>query len=319
MFDFTEELVKIWNDHHSGSAEILQQYIDLLKKHTDVQDQNMDMLKRMAGNILKYSPPDKNSLLKLIIQSKERHSTFMVVRHFLDEMIEFLQADLIDWRNDLKNKIMDYESRWNNVNEGIASVAGAVFDMSNKTILLHSNSSAVKNFFSSQKAHSKKIRIIQTESRPLMEGRIQAEFLAGSGYQVKLITDSAIGRYAGSIEMSILGADAIYKDFFVNKCGSFPIALLCREQGIPLYVLADSRKIWSGVNLSGRKMHKNLTDTYREKSVSEIAADETYPENIRPADELWKNPPDNVIVENYYFERIPNELVHRFITEKGSL
>lgn len=275
MINLYEEVDKIWNDHLSGSAEILHKYIDLLKNLTDRQDQN--------------------SLLNFIIQSRERHNTFLVVRHFLDEIIRFLQADLYDWRNDLKHQIMDYETNWNNVNERIASAAGTVIDLSNKTILLHSNSSAVKSFFSTQKAHAKKIRIVQTESRPLMEGRIQAEFLAGSGYQVKLVADSAIGRYAGSAGMSILGADAIYKDFFINKCGSFPIALLCREQGIPLYVLADSRKIWSGSELSDPV------------------------EDIKPPDELWKNPPDNVIVENYYFERIPNELVNLFITEKGSL
>jgi translation initiation factor eIF-2B subunit delta len=274
MSDFYEKLEKIWDDHLSGSAEILQKYIDLLKNLSDLQDQN--------------------SLLNFIIQSQERHSTFLVVRHFLDEMIRFLQADLYDWRNDLKRQIMDYETNWNNVNERIASAAGTIIDLSNKTILLHSNSSAVKSFFSSQKTNTKKIRIIQTESRPLMEGRIQAEFLAGSGYQVKLITDSAIGRYAGSAEMSILGADAIYKNFFVNKCGSFPIALFCREQGIPLYVLADSRKIWS---------RSELSDPV---------------ENIKPPHELWKDPPDNVIVENYYFEQIPNELVALFITERGN-
>jgi translation initiation factor 2B subunit (eIF-2B alpha/beta/delta family) len=297
MFDFTEELNKIWNDHLSGSAEVLKKYVDLLKKITNLQDQNI--------------------LLNLLFQSREHHSTFLVVKHFLDEMIRFLKDDLPDWRNDLKRQIMDYETNWLNINERIASAAGSIIDLSNKTILLHSNSSAVKSFFSKHRAYAEKIRIIQTESRPLMEGKIQAEFLAGSGYQVKLIADSAIGRYAGSDGMSILGADAIYKDFFINKCGSYLIALLCREQGIPLYVLADSRKIWSMEGLSGRRRQENFTGTRREKLFSEIPVCETCRAGINPPDELWKNPPENVIVENYYFERIQNELVNLFITERG--
>ena len=94
------------------------------------------------------------------------------------------------------------------------------------------------------------------------------------------------------IDYAILGADRIYNDFFINKAGSYAIALLCREKSVPLYVLADSRKI----------LNTNLPAGYKEK--------------MRPAREIWGTPPSGITPVNYYFEAVPVDLITRLITEK---
>jgi translation initiation factor eIF-2B subunit delta len=275
------EFEKISNDHHSGSAEIMQRFIDLLKDYPGT-----DKLKSIK---------DKNSLLENLMRLKENQKNFFVVQHFLKEIIGFLKTDNLKWEENLSQLISKYESEWNDVNDRIAAMAYSKIDVNNKTILLHSNSSTVKSLFNYKQAHTSSMKIIQTESRPVMEGRIQAEFLAGSGYQVTLITDAAIGQYAKIADLSILGADAIYKDFFVNKCGSLLIALLCQGYEIPLYVLADSRKLWINQDLS--------------------VSSEIFHEDKKPDDEIWKEPPQNVSIQNYYFDIIPNKYVRLFITE----
>ena len=337
MSEFSKELDKVWNDRHSGSVEILGKYVDLFKRFTDLKGQKIHKqkqptdlydlqtdqenrrpgpLRNHPGKSSKYDLPEKNTLLNIIHASIKRHGSFLVVSHFLNEIVGFLESNRRNWQGDLAHLISNYEISWSNVNERIAETAGKLLDLSNKTILLHSNSSAIKSFFASQKTHALKISLIQTESRPLMEGRIQAEFLAHSGYKVKVIADSAIGRYAGIADMAVVGTDGIYSEYFVNKCGSLPIALICREKGIPLYVLADSRKIWPVSEISNH--NRQLKAIKGKKSVNRISIDEIFHEEIKPPDELWKNPPANVIVENYYFEIIPNKLVTLFITEKGS-
>jgi translation initiation factor 2B subunit (eIF-2B alpha/beta/delta family) len=275
------EFDKISNDHHSGSAEIMNSCIDLLKHY--------------PGKGELKSIKDKNSLLENLIQFKENQKNFFIVQHFLKEIIGFLKTDNLKWQQNLSELIRKYESDWKDVNNRIAAKAHSTIDLNDKTILLHSNSSTVKSFFNYKQTHTSSIKIIQTESRPVMEGRIQAEFLAGAGCQVTLITDAAIGRYAKIADLSILGADAIYKDFFVNKCGSLLIALLCQEYEIPLYVLADSRKLWISQDLS--------------------VSSEIFHEDRKPGDEIWKEPPQNVSIQNLYFDIIPNKFVRLFIME----
>ena len=130
-------------------------------------------------------------------------------------------------------------------------------------------------------------------------GKIQAQFLAGLGYNVTLITDASVALYADMIDMILLGSDAIYKEFFVNKTGSHLIALVSQEFGIPLYVLADSRKIWNKQDLT--------------------SLSQTISEDPKPPGEIWTDPPDGINPENYYFETIPNKWVDLFITESEAI
>ncbi len=89
----------------------------------------------------------------------------------------------------------------------------------------------------------KKISAIATETRPLLQGaRLTAYELKRDKIPFMLITDNAVG-YAmskGLVTKVVVGADRIVRDAVVNKIGTYSVAVLAHEHGIPFYVAAPS-------------------------------------------------------------------------------
>jgi methylthioribose-1-phosphate isomerase len=87
----------------------------------------------------------------------------------------------------------------------------------------------------------KKIKVIATETRPLLQGaRLTAYELKRDGIPVTLITDSMVGYVMQKriVNKVVVGADRIVQDAVVNKIGTFTIAVLAHEHGVPFYVAA---------------------------------------------------------------------------------
>jgi methylthioribose-1-phosphate isomerase len=88
----------------------------------------------------------------------------------------------------------------------------------------------------------KRIRVFADETRPLMQGsRLTAWELMESGVDVTLICDdmTAATMAKGEIDLVIVGADRIAANGdTANKIGTYGVAILAREHGIPFYVAA---------------------------------------------------------------------------------
>jgi methylthioribose-1-phosphate isomerase len=87
----------------------------------------------------------------------------------------------------------------------------------------------------------KKIRVIATETRPLLQGaRLTAYELKRDGIPVMLVTDNMVGyvMYKRLVNRVVVGADRIVQDAVVNKIGTFTVAVLAKEHGVPFYVAA---------------------------------------------------------------------------------
>jgi len=87
----------------------------------------------------------------------------------------------------------------------------------------------------------KKIRVIADETRPLLQGaRLTAYELMRDGIPVTLITDNMAGYVMskGLVNKVIVGSDRIVQDAVVNKIGTYSVAVLAHEHGIPFYVAA---------------------------------------------------------------------------------
>jgi methylthioribose-1-phosphate isomerase len=88
----------------------------------------------------------------------------------------------------------------------------------------------------------KPIRVIASETRPFLQGaRLTAWELSRDGIPVELITDSMAGHFLsrGGIEAVVVGADRIAANGdTANKIGTYSLAVLARENGIPFYVAA---------------------------------------------------------------------------------
>ena len=87
----------------------------------------------------------------------------------------------------------------------------------------------------------KKIKVIATETRPLLQGaRLTAYELKRDGIPVTLITDNMVGyvMHKHLVNEVVVGADRIVQDAVINKIGTFTVAVLAKEHGVPFYVAA---------------------------------------------------------------------------------
>jgi methylthioribose-1-phosphate isomerase len=127
-------------------------------------------------------------------------------------------------------------------------------------------------------AQGKKIKVIADETRPLLQGaRLTAYELKRDGIPVTLITDNMAGYVMskGLISKVIVGADRIVQDAVVNKIGTYSVAVLAHEHGIPFYVAAPK----STFDLS----HKATDIIIEERKAEEVISfgcQRTAPEGI---------------------------------------
>jgi methylthioribose-1-phosphate isomerase len=88
----------------------------------------------------------------------------------------------------------------------------------------------------------KRVRVFADETRPLLQGsRLTAWELMEGGVDVTLICDdmTAATMARGEIDLVIVGADRIAANGdTANKIGTYGVAILAREHGIPFYVAA---------------------------------------------------------------------------------
>jgi methylthioribose-1-phosphate isomerase len=93
----------------------------------------------------------------------------------------------------------------------------------------------------------KRIRVLANETRPWLQGaRLTAWELSRDGIPVELITDGMGGHFLsrGGIDAVIVGADRIAANGdTANKIGTYSLAVLARENGVPFYVAAPTTTV----------------------------------------------------------------------------
>ncbi len=88
----------------------------------------------------------------------------------------------------------------------------------------------------------KKVAVLADETRPFLQGaRLTAWELTRDGIDTTVITDNMSGALmlGGQIDLVVVGADRIAANGDVaNKIGTYTVAVLAKEHGIPFYVAA---------------------------------------------------------------------------------
>jgi methylthioribose-1-phosphate isomerase len=91
-------------------------------------------------------------------------------------------------------------------------------------------------------ARNPRVRVLADETRPLLQGaRLTTWELMHDGIPVDLITDSMAGHFlrSGEITHVVVGADRIAGNGdTANKIGTYSVAVLACENGVPFYVAA---------------------------------------------------------------------------------
>jgi methylthioribose-1-phosphate isomerase len=151
----------------------------------------------------------------------------------------------------------------------------------------------------------KSFTVIADETRPVLQGaRLTAWELMQEGIDVTLITDNAAGALMQKsvIDLAIVGTDRTAKNGDVaNKIGTYSIAVLCKEHGIPFYVTAPLSSIDFSIH-----------------SGEEIPIEERPPEEVTEIFGKCRIAPQGVRVRNIAFDVTPARLVSAIITERGA-
>ena len=100
----------------------------------------------------------------------------------------------------------------------------------------------------------KEFSVVATETRPYLQGaRLTAWELAQAGVSVSVIPDCAIAQIMeeGEINAVIVGADrAAQNGDIINKVGTYPLALMAKEYGVPFHALVqDPRFLATGADV----------------------------------------------------------------------
>jgi len=119
-----------------------------------------------------------------------------------------------------------------------------------KTVLTHCNAGALATagygtalgVIRAAVSAGKQIDVFADETRPFLQGaRLTAWELQQDGIATTLITDNMAGHFlhSGRIGCVVVGADRIAANGDVaNKIGTYSVAVLAKENGIPFYVAA---------------------------------------------------------------------------------
>jgi methylthioribose-1-phosphate isomerase len=93
----------------------------------------------------------------------------------------------------------------------------------------------------------KRVRVLADETRPFLQGsRLTAWELLKDGIDTTVITDNMAGTMmlAGEVDVVVVGADRIAANGdTANKIGTYTVAVLAKEHGIPFYVAAPCSTI----------------------------------------------------------------------------
>ena len=149
----------------------------------------------------------------------------------------------------------------------------------------------------------KNVKVIACETRPRLQGaRLTCYELMRDNIPVTLITDTMVGYVMskGLVDKVVVGADRIVRDAVLNKIGTYNVAVLAYEHGIPFYVAAPM----STMDQS-RSAKDAVIEERNPNEVTNIGSERIAPEGVK--------------VLNPAFDITPLELVDAVITEEGIL
>jgi methylthioribose-1-phosphate isomerase len=157
------------------------------------------------------------------------------------------------------------------------------------------------------KAHAagKRLHVWVDETRPRQQGaRLTAWELQQEGVPLTLICDTAAGRLfqTGQVDLVVVGADRIAANGdVVNKIGTYTVALLAREHGVPFYVAAP-------ISTLDPATARGVDVPIEERAAAEVL--EIRGQSISAL---------GVGAANPAFDVTPHSLVSAIITERGIL
>jgi methylthioribose-1-phosphate isomerase len=152
-------------------------------------------------------------------------------------------------------------------------------------------------------AQGKKVAVFADETRPFLQGaRLTAWELVKDGIDTTVITDNMAGAMMrlGHVDLVVVGADRIAANGDVaNKIGTYGVAVLAKEHGIPFYVAAPI----STIDLQTADGDGIPIEERNDREVTHVGSSRLTPEGAH--------------VRNPAFDVTPAKYVTAIITERG--
>lgn len=188
---------------------------------------------------------------------------------------------------------------------------GAELVPDGKTVLTHCNAGALATagygtalgVIRAAISAGKNVDVFADETRPFLQGaRLTAWELQQDGIDTTLITDNMAGHFlrSGRIGCVVVGADRIASNGDVaNKIGTYSVAVLAKENGVPFYVAAP-------ISTFDLTLPSGDHIPIEQRAASEVT-------------EVFGVPvaPENIGVQNPAFDVTPSKYVTAIITERG--
>jgi methylthioribose-1-phosphate isomerase len=189
---------------------------------------------------------------------------------------------------------------------------GAEFVPDGATILTHCNAGALATggygtalgVIRAAAEAGKKIRVLADETRPWLQGaRLTCYELAADGIDVVLICDNMAGHLMkqGEIDLVVTGSDRVAANGdAANKIGTYSVAVLAKEHGIPFYVAAPLSTIDRDIPDGGH-----------------IKIEQRSPEEVTNIHGKLQIAPMGIKALNPAFDVTPAKYIAALFTEKG--
>ena len=265
--------------NNSSKRDKTQQLNKIYKDIKDIKIQGATNIAKSA--IIAYNISPKKSTIKKL-------ESLRSTEPFLQNVLNKLEKG-----QDKKQITNHFEEAQDKINNHVVKL------INSKDILFtHCHSTNVVKSVIYSKQQGKKFEVYNTETRPLFQGRKTSREFAKAKIKVTQFVDSAVGialskkQKTKKVTKIFLGCDAILKNGdVINKVGSKTIAILAKENKIPLYIVADSWKF--------TKKNQDLEQ--------------------RSYDEIWDNAPKNIRIRNPAFGKIPSKYIKAIISDLGVL
>lgn len=301
MKELEKEAAKITSLHIQGATNIALFAVDQMAQYVG---RNASLPpKELWDGIIKAT--------KILYNSR---STEPAMKNGLSYLISFAKSAIdsegygnVNIAEIIQSKAQEYKDMLKESSREIARIGARRIPKNtpNFRIMTHCHSSVVEGILIEAHKQKKEFEVICTETRPLYQGRITARELYDAGINVTLVVDSAMRWVCKNkrIDMAVIGADAITSEGTVlNKIGSRLLALVAKEDGIPLYVASQLLK-YSQETLFGT--HEDI--------------------DMRGPEEVWSSVhdvkrgprPEGVHILNPAFESVNRYYISSLISEVG--
>jgi len=251
---------------------------------------------KAAGEVLAKSRPTAVNLFWAI----KRMNTRAMLGF---DSVEAMKADLLEQAQRIADEDVE-------INKALGAF-GAELVPEDATIIHHCNtgSLATVNWGTAlgviRSAHygGKKVNVLVDETRPRLQGaRLTSWELKEENIPHRVIADSASGHYMRThgVDLCVVGADRIAANGdTANKIGTYNLAVVAKENGVPFYVAAPVSTI-----------------DFDTPTGDDIEIEERGPDEVTHVRQSQITP-DDVEVGNPAFDVTPHKYITAIITEKG--